>query len=128
LPRATGAGEGGFQAIFVLQDGGGAALSLGGASVEPLAVNLETAKFDVMLSAVRADDGLHCLLEYRDDLFDPETIDRMLGHFRVLLEGAVADPSRAVSRIPLLTEGERRQLAAWNATAQPWPMISMPPA
>jgi amino acid adenylation domain-containing protein len=120
-PRAAAAGEAGYQAIFVLQDGAGAALSLGAAAVEPLAVNLETAKFDVMLSAVRADDGLHCLLEYRDDLFDADTIDRMLGHFRVLVEGAVADPSRRVSRIPLLTEGERRRmLYEWNDTRRPY--------
>src|SRR5207247_7599226 len=32
------------------------------------------------------------------------------------LEGVVADPELRLSRLPLLTAGEREQLARWNAT------------
>ena len=55
-------------------------------------------------------------MEYCSDLFDAGTITRMLGHFRTLLEGIVADPDRRLSRLPLLTEPERHQLLVeWNA-------------
>ena len=57
-------------------------------------------------------------IEYRRDLFRPETIAQLARHYRTLLEGAVADPDRPLSRLPLLSEDEaRRMLVEWNATA-----------
>ena len=41
----------------------------------------------------------------------------MLGHYRTLLEGIVADPARTVSDLPLIGAAERRLLLEdWNAT------------
>ena len=52
------------------------------------------------------------LVEYNTDLFEAATIERMLRHFEVLLEGVIADPDDAQSReLPLLTEAERAQVA-----------------
>ena len=46
----------------------------------------------------------------------------MAGHFRTLLEAAVAEPDRRISDLPLLTEEERRQvLVEWNATERSYP-------
>ena len=56
-------------------------------------------------------------LQYNTDLFDEATIERMAGHFATLLGGIAADPGGRVSDLPLLTEKERRELAAWNETA-----------
>ena len=36
-------------------------------------------------------------VEYNTDLFDGATIERMLGHYQVLLEAAVANPALRVS-------------------------------
>ena len=59
-----------------------------------------------------------CVPEYATDLFDRATIERMMGHWRALLEGIVADPAQPISRLPLLAPDERRQLLEqWNATA-----------
>ena len=61
------------------------------------------------------DDALHLAVEYNTDLFDAATIERMAVHLEVLLTALVADPDRPVSRLPLLTEAERRQvLQVWN--------------
>ena len=35
--------------------------------------------------------------------FDAATIDRMIGHYRTLLEAAVADPGRRLAALPLLS-------------------------
>ena len=44
------------------------------------------------------------------------------GHWRVLLAGIVADPAQPISRLPLLTPEERREmLESWNATAVAYP-------
>jgi surfactin family lipopeptide synthetase A len=61
-------------------------------------------------------------VEYNTDLFNRSTIERLLGHFRTLLEGIVADPKQPIATLPMLTAGELRQLLVeWNATAVPYP-------
>ncbi|MDP9004908.1 MAG: condensation domain-containing protein, partial [Verrucomicrobiota bacterium] len=64
------------------------------------------------LSASILDDagGSRLEIEYNTALFDEATIDRMLGHYQTLLESAVANPSSAVSALPLLTREENQQL------------------
>ncbi|HXF10630.1 MAG TPA: amino acid adenylation domain-containing protein, partial [Desulfuromonadaceae bacterium] len=60
--------------------------------------------------------------EYNTDLFDGATIERMVGHFRTLLEGIVANAEQKVSMLPLLTEGERRlMIDDWNSAAADYP-------
>src|SRR4029079_12972547 len=56
-------------------------------------------------------------LEYNSDLFDSDTIDRMIEHFRTLLEGIVEAPERPVSAIPILAAMDREHvLCGLNAT------------
>jgi hypothetical protein len=93
-----------------------------GLSIVPLEIDSVAAKFDLTLFASETDQGLRLKLEYDADLFDAATIDRMLGHYRTLLEGALADPSRPVAALPMLAESERRQLLReWNATRAEYP-------
>jgi amino acid adenylation domain-containing protein len=55
---------------------------------------------------------------YHRNRFDDETVARMLGHFKTLLESMAASPEEQVGRLPMLTEAERNQLTAkWNDTA-----------
>ena len=66
--------------------------------------------------------GITGSLEYNTDLYNDATIERMIGHFRTLLEGIVANPDQRVSELPLLTEAERRQLLVeWNNTSTDYP-------
>ena len=54
--------------------------------------------------------------------FSEEAAARMLGHLRRLLEAIPEDAERSLSRLPLLTEPERRQiLHVWNETARDHP-------
>lgn len=85
-------------------------------------VTLGTAKFDLTLSMAETADGLMTSFEYNTDLFDHETITRMMGHFRTLLKGISAAPEQRVSDLPLMTETERGQiLNEWNDTKTPFP-------
>ncbi|MER7706690.1 amino acid adenylation domain-containing protein [Kitasatospora sp. NPDC097605] len=64
----------------------------------------------------KSDGGLYGLLTYRTDLFDAATVRRLVERFELLVTAAVADPERPVSRLPLLTPGERRDvLERWSA-------------
>jgi len=61
-------------------------------------------------------------IEYKTDLFDVTTIERMLGNLITLLEGIVANPNQNISQLPLLTEKERHQLLVeWNNTIVDYP-------
>ena len=87
-------------------------------------VRTENAKFDLSLSVIARPDRLSSssVIDYRTDLYDAETIRRMLGHWHVLLAGIAADPDRPISEIPLIDEAERRQiLFDWNATQSSYP-------
>jgi hypothetical protein len=61
-------------------------------------------------------------LNYNVDLFDAATIRRMVGHFRTLLLGIVADPEARISELPLLTAVEQKQISIeWNRTETDFP-------
>jgi amino acid adenylation domain-containing protein len=71
---------------------------------------------ELMMLVGELDGKLICALQYDTDLFDHATIERMAGHFTTLLRGVVSDPDKPLSELPLLTEAEKREQAAWNET------------
>src|SRR5262249_8905681 len=75
------------------------------------------AQFDLTLLVAELDGALIGSLKYSTDLFEPTTIDRMIAHFEVLLGGIAAGPAQRIADLPGLAEAERRQLLAWNDTA-----------
>jgi non-ribosomal peptide synthetase component F len=91
------------------------ALRSPGITLTPLEAPTDAAKFDLALFAAEGPEGLQLSMEYSSDLFDPETVDRMLAHYRILLESIAAQPDRPVGLLPMLTEEERRRmLADWG--------------
>jgi len=81
-----------------------------------------TAKFDLSLSLQKTEQGLIGLFEYSTDLFDAETIARMIQHWQTLLAGIVANPEQRLSDLPLLTAIEQNKLLVeWNQTQQDYP-------
>ena len=110
------------QVMFALQNVPGGQLNLPGVDCSRVTLSTGTAKFDLTLALSEHADGLRGELEYATDLFDAATIERLVGHWRVLLEGIVADPEQRISQLPLLTEAERHQLLVeWNDTAVEYP-------
>ncbi|HYO68075.1 MAG TPA: amino acid adenylation domain-containing protein, partial [Archangium sp.] len=105
-----------FQASFALQTAAPfAALTLPGVAVEALDFEPGVAKFDLTLFMRETPEGLVGLWEYSTALFDEATVARMAAHYARLLEGALANPERALAELPLLSEAERHQvLVEWN--------------
>jgi aspartate racemase len=111
-----------FQVMFVLQNEEILPLELPGLVTEHFRVGNTMANFDLTLDVVERDGQLVCLFESNADLFESDTIARMMGHFQTLLEGVVADPEQKIAALPLLTEAERRQLLVeWNDTKTEYP-------
>ncbi|HEY0737558.1 MAG TPA: amino acid adenylation domain-containing protein, partial [Herpetosiphonaceae bacterium] len=105
-----------FQVMFALQNTPRSTITLPDLTLDPVARERLTAKFDLSCELTETVNGLVGSLEYRTDLFDAARIERMAAHFAVLLHAVVADPDQRIDRLPLLTETELQQLDQWNAT------------
>jgi amino acid adenylation domain-containing protein len=74
-------------------------------------------KVDLMLELSIDANGLFGTMQYTGDLFEEATILRMIGHFQTLLTEIVADPSRKVSALRLLSSTEEKELlTSWSQT------------
>jgi amino acid adenylation domain-containing protein/non-ribosomal peptide synthase protein (TIGR01720 family) len=113
-----------FQVMFTLNEAGGDGVTpLPGLVIRPVPADRQTTKFDLTLTCSRDGEGLETVLEYNTDLFDHETVERMLEHLARLAGQVAADPELRLSDVELLTDAERdRVLEEWNGTARPYPL------
>ncbi|WP_224282082.1 non-ribosomal peptide synthetase, partial [Streptomyces sp. LS1784] len=118
-----------FQVMLVLQNAPRADFAPPGLRVDGMPLTSTTAKLDLIftMSERQAQDGppgpggpggaptpegIDCFVEYASDLYDPATVETMIGRWERLLRAAVADPQRRLSRFGLLAAEERAELAA----------------
>ncbi len=129
-----------FQVMFSLNRAAQTNFGMQGLTLEHLRTESNTSKFDLSLFVSEETDvkaaGLDlgpqagsppgvmvCTAEYNTDLFDEATIERLLGHYHLLLETAVTHPEQRVSELPLLREDQREQLVVeWNETGAEVPI------
>lgn len=104
-----------FQVAFVLETPL-PKLELGW-TLSQLDVHTHTTKFDLTMSLDERPEGVIGRIEYNTDLFEEDTITRMIGHFQTLLEGIVLKPNHRLSDLPLLTAQELLQLWEWSSTS-----------
>ena len=88
-----------------------------GLRVEPIQFNSKRAAYDLLLSITIADDDISGTLEFNSDLFNQETIERMVGNFRNLLNGIVNEPNTPISFLPIISQEEKKLVTVdWNRT------------
>jgi amino acid adenylation domain-containing protein/FkbH-like protein len=90
----------------------------GALSIRLLPIRIQPhSRFDLLLSLIAVRDELQGSLIYRKDLFEAETVQRMVLHLRRVLEQMVSNPDQQIWSLPLLTAEERQQmLTGWNKT------------
>ena len=111
-----------FQVMFILQNAPLDELRLPGVRLEEIEVEAGTSMFDMTLKLRERGGLLEGELEFNTDLFDRATIDRLIGHYQLILDGMRNNPDCAVSQLPILTEAERETLLArWNNTERSVP-------
>ncbi|HXS63571.1 MAG TPA: amino acid adenylation domain-containing protein [Streptosporangiaceae bacterium] len=109
-----------FQVMFSLEPGSARQLRLAELEVLPLDLpHTGTSLFDLTLTTGQVAGGLAAMLEYRNDLFDASTVERMAGHFRELMASSAADPDQRIRRLPMITAGERSLLTGRWARGAP---------
>jgi amino acid adenylation domain-containing protein len=117
-----------FQIMVTMQNVGRETLAPSGVNFSGDSDALETggetqsAKFDLRVSLVDLGQKLAGIVEYSQDLFEAETINRLINHFTNALDGVVKDCERRISDLSLLSEGEWKQIVEeWNATDADYP-------
>ncbi|HEU4558943.1 MAG TPA: non-ribosomal peptide synthase/polyketide synthase, partial [Longimicrobium sp.] len=111
-----------FQVVFTLQNAGGGGGALPGLEVSGVEADLASAKFDLTLGLAATAQGLRGGVTYSTDLFEPGTIERMVGHLERVLEQVAADADVRLSQLDLLGEAERALvLEVWNRTEAEYP-------
>ncbi len=111
-----------FQVMFAYQNTTSDFFEVSNLTLTPVEVDSKTSKFDLSLFIDETKHGMRVLIEYNTDLFNQDTVRRMLGHFKTLLDSITQDPDNSVSTLPILTKDEKDQLfLEWNDTKTDYP-------
>ncbi|WP_157494672.1 amino acid adenylation domain-containing protein [Kutzneria sp. 744] len=109
-----------FQVFLTVQARSNADVALPGLTVTEHPEPWRVSRFDLSFVFTTDGDDLACTVEYNADLFDLDTADALLTRLQHLLESAVADPARPISRLDVLGDDvTRRVLDGWNTTSEP---------
>lgn len=80
-------------------------------------VEQHTCQYDLEMVLEEGDNSVEGIVRFDADLFDKDTVDRLVGHFRNLLESMLAHPEQPVLELPMLSDEERQLvLHDWNQT------------
>jgi amino acid adenylation domain-containing protein len=79
-------------------------------TLEPLAFENKTSRFDITLFVYEVENRLFFYLEYSTALFKKETIQRLVNHFMILIRQVNKNPELRLADIDILTEEEMYQL------------------
>jgi len=110
------------QVVFGLLNTPAEKLEVSGLHFSPVELENEAARFDLEFLLREVDGGVVGKLRYATDLFQASTVQRLLKHFELVLEKAVAGPGQRLSEWDILTGEERQQLLyRWNDTGTDYP-------
>ncbi len=110
------------QVMFALQNNKMEAWNLPGLRVSEMEFDFDFTRFDLEVHCWEVSSGIEAYCTYSTDIFEPDTIARMMGHFQTLLEAVVANPEQKVLQLPLMKSSELHQiLVEWNNTKTDYP-------
>src|SRR5579872_3589898 len=103
------------QVMFVVQNAPIPEIRLPGLSL--VTMEVPTTRFDMEVHVWEVGEQVVVRFIYSRDLFEAETVARMMRHYERVLEAGVRNPEEKITRLPLMSEGEREQvLVEWNQT------------
>jgi natural product biosynthesis luciferase-like monooxygenase protein/amino acid adenylation domain-containing protein len=94
----------------------GSEIKFGPLTFRSMALPERQVPFDLVLMVSEQASGLVASLQYNRDLFEEDTIRRMLARYRLLIESIVVTPDKPIQDLPFLVGEEQKELREWNAT------------
>ncbi|HEY9858879.1 MAG TPA: amino acid adenylation domain-containing protein [Candidatus Obscuribacterales bacterium] len=125
-----------FQVVFALQNAPMTQLELPGLTLDAIEFDTRSSRFDLELYLWECGEnfrglwgqgwqnsaGLRGVVVYNTELFQPETIARLMRSLQTLFEAIVANPHQRLADLPVLTAAEQQQiLLDWNQTNTAYP-------
>src|SRR5215831_8342768 len=99
-----------FQVMMVMQNMPREEMKLGELEVRGLGIESGTAKFDVSVYMWEEGEQIGGMVEYSSELFEKETIKRMIGHYKNVLKGGAEEGKQRISEMRVLSEWEEHQV------------------
>lgn len=119
-----------FQVAFIYQNPPEEKIELPELQISAIQTENRISKYDLSLYIQLVDKKINATLEYNTDLFEYSTIERMVNHFKNLLNEIVKNPQKEISKLALNSEnefkknyyefclGKRRQIEYNNVSAK----------
>jgi amino acid adenylation domain-containing protein len=112
-----------FQVMLALQNLRAGGLEMRDLRLSDIEAEKKTAKFDLDLEFVETGAELAGVCTYSADLYEAQTIERMLKHYLLLLSSIAKDPERKIWELEMMSEEENAQICAeWNNTYRRYPV------
>jgi amino acid adenylation domain-containing protein len=106
-----------FQVMFALQNAPSTEFEIEGLDVETVPIEVDSAKFDLLLDVNERESTLEMVFQYNIDLFERKTIERMRDRLLGLFAAIVRSPRARMDELTLLSVEEQRSLLVdHNAT------------
>ena len=90
-----------------------------GLELTPMLLDRAASQYDLSCSVIDAGAKTLLHLEYRSDLFEHASAERIADRYLMLLESALAEPARAIGRLPWLSAQERAEVLALGRGPEP---------
>ncbi len=111
-----------FQVMFDLQQSPFEELNIDSVKITQEDIEVEVAKFDLLMLMLEKESVIEATLEYNSDLFEAATIERLAHYFVNLLNNITKNPAAEISNLSLMTADEKNDiLHRWNDTKRPYP-------
>ncbi|KQT54861.1 hypothetical protein ASG43_04785 [Aureimonas sp. Leaf454] len=88
-----------FQTMFVWQNTPAALRATDGLVLKTTRLDKAATQFDLVLDMTETEDGIEAMLDYRTQLFEPATVERLGAQFARLLAAATARPEAPVGAL-----------------------------
>ncbi|MBT2787103.1 MULTISPECIES: non-ribosomal peptide synthetase [unclassified Halomonas] len=104
-----------FQVMFAVQMSSDVEqLEFDGAIAESMRAENGTTKFELSLNCVIGKERVQCDLEYRTDLFEQGTAEKLLERYQQVLTTLCENYNSRLGELDILGASERRELAEWG--------------
>jgi amino acid adenylation domain-containing protein len=95
--------------------------TFGGVTLTPIPSRSPGTIFDLHFFMVERKEGWRASCDYCTDLFTRTSAERMLGHFKRLLEDIAEHPEKPIEQLEILSDHEQEQLRIWSGHSSDYP-------
>ena len=111
-----------FDTVFILQNPELSTMQIEDVTYSPYTIDPHTAKFDLTLEVFERIDEMEIRAEYCTDIFEENTVQKMLSHYLNVLSSICNLPDQQIASISLLSVLEKHELLhTFNQTDTDYP-------